>query len=134
VRSFATLLEEKALVGKRILDCPSGPDAFVAEVHRRGLDVTGCDPFYGPAGFAERSIRGDLSADASLDTRPPAQNRSAGIRTYAAISMRACAGQPRFHARRRFPKPHPPAMLWPMAFAIRNGGPHGRQVPEVEEA
>jgi len=40
------LLDEKTLDGKKILDCPSGPDAFVAEARRRGLDVTGCDPMY----------------------------------------------------------------------------------------
>ena len=40
------LLDEKKLVGKRILDCPSGPDAFVAEAKRQGLDVTGCDPLF----------------------------------------------------------------------------------------
>lgn len=39
-------LEEKSLAGKRILDCPSGPDAFVLEAHARGFDVTGCDPLY----------------------------------------------------------------------------------------
>lgn len=40
------LLDEQNLAGKRILDCPSGPDAFVAEANRRNLDVTGCDPMY----------------------------------------------------------------------------------------
>ncbi len=40
------VLEEDDLVGKKILDCPSGPDAFVAEACRRGFDVTGCDPLY----------------------------------------------------------------------------------------
>ncbi|AFY61085.1 methyltransferase family protein [Synechococcus sp. PCC 6312] len=34
------------LAGKRILDCPSGPDSFVAESFNRGLDVVGCDPVY----------------------------------------------------------------------------------------
>ncbi len=34
------------LGGKRILDCPSGPDSFVAESFQRGLDVIGCDPVY----------------------------------------------------------------------------------------
>jgi hypothetical protein len=40
------LLDEKKLAGKRVLDRPSGPDAFVAEANRRGLDVTGCDPLF----------------------------------------------------------------------------------------
>lgn len=44
------LLEEKQLAGKKILDCPAGPDAFVAEAHRRGLDVVGCDPMFDRSG------------------------------------------------------------------------------------
>ncbi len=40
------MLEEAGLKGKKILDCPSGPDAFVGEAHKRGLDVIGCDPLY----------------------------------------------------------------------------------------
>ncbi len=50
-RTFAEYQEmfsftETELQGKRILDCPSGPDSFVAESYQRGLDVTGCDPVY----------------------------------------------------------------------------------------
>lgn len=37
---------EAELAGKQILDCPSGPDSFVAESYHRGLDVVGCDPVY----------------------------------------------------------------------------------------
>lgn len=40
------LLDEKKLAGKKILDCPSGPDAFVAEATRRGFDVIGSDPLF----------------------------------------------------------------------------------------
>lgn len=54
------LLDEKELAGKKILDCPSGPDAFVAEAHRRGLDVTGCDPLF------DRPAR-DIAAVARTD-------------------------------------------------------------------
>jgi hypothetical protein len=43
------LLDEEDLVGKKILDCPSGPDSFVAESARRGFDVVGCDPLYARA-------------------------------------------------------------------------------------
>ena len=39
-------IDEAALHGKRVLDCPSGPDGFVAETFARGLDVIGCDPMF----------------------------------------------------------------------------------------
>lgn len=39
-------LTEADLAGKRILDCPSGPDAFVADATARGFDVMGCDPLF----------------------------------------------------------------------------------------
>lgn len=41
---FSFTVEE--LQGKRILDCPSGPDSFVAEGFQQGLEVIGCDPVY----------------------------------------------------------------------------------------
>lgn len=51
-RSYKTvlnmlLLTEDYLKGKRILDCPSGPDSFVAGAYERGIDVVGCDPLFG---------------------------------------------------------------------------------------
>ncbi len=30
----------------KILDCPAGPDSFVAEAHQQGVHVVGCDPMY----------------------------------------------------------------------------------------
>ncbi|MEM8549697.1 MAG: hypothetical protein AAGF10_02805 [Verrucomicrobiota bacterium] len=39
-------LEEEDIRDKRVLDCNSGPDAFVGEANRRGFTVTGCDPLY----------------------------------------------------------------------------------------
>jgi len=39
-------LKDSDLADKKILDCPSGPDAFVAGAARRGFDITGCDPVY----------------------------------------------------------------------------------------
>jgi hypothetical protein len=39
-------LSESDLAGRMVLDCNSGPDAFVAEATRRGFAVTGCDPVY----------------------------------------------------------------------------------------
>ncbi|MDA1261866.1 MAG: methyltransferase domain-containing protein [Planctomycetota bacterium] len=39
-------LDESSLRGRSILDCPSGPDSFVAEGFKHGLNVIGCDPMY----------------------------------------------------------------------------------------
>jgi hypothetical protein len=36
-----------SLAGKKLLDCASGPAAFVAEANRLGLRTVGCDPKYG---------------------------------------------------------------------------------------
>lgn len=47
-------LRDTDLAEKRILDCPSGPDAFVAGAARRGFDITGCDPIY--AGTREEAM------------------------------------------------------------------------------
>jgi len=44
MRMFA--IDEAFLRGKRVLDCPSGPDGFVADSATRGLDVIGCDPMF----------------------------------------------------------------------------------------
>ncbi len=35
-----------SLVGKRVLDCPSGPSSFVSELRALGVDATGVDPLY----------------------------------------------------------------------------------------
>lgn len=39
-------LEPASLVGKRVLDCPSGPASFVAEANAMGIKAVGCDPLY----------------------------------------------------------------------------------------
>jgi hypothetical protein len=39
-------LDPEALVGRRVLDCPSGPASFVAEASRRGVDAVGADVAY----------------------------------------------------------------------------------------
>ncbi len=39
-------LSEEGMRGKRILDCPGGPDAMVIEGINRGLDIVACDPQY----------------------------------------------------------------------------------------
>lgn len=58
----------------RVLDCPSGPDSFVAEACALGFDATGCDPMYAlpPDELAERgraNVEACLAAiDAQRDT------------------------------------------------------------------
>jgi hypothetical protein len=39
-------LDEAALRGRTILDCPCGPAAFVANACASGLSVVGCDPLF----------------------------------------------------------------------------------------
>lgn len=39
-------LDESSLRGRSILDCPSGPDSFIADGTERELNVIGCDPMY----------------------------------------------------------------------------------------
>ena len=39
-------LQESDLVGRRVLDCPGGPDALVADGLKRGLDIRAIDPQY----------------------------------------------------------------------------------------
>ena len=39
-------LDEDALKGENILDCPAGPSSFAAEAHAKGLKVTASDPCY----------------------------------------------------------------------------------------
>ena len=44
LQAFA--LSTSDLIGKRVLDCPSGPDSFVAEVSALGCDAVGVDLVY----------------------------------------------------------------------------------------
>ncbi|MSR33117.1 MAG: hypothetical protein EXR99_16650 [Gemmataceae bacterium] len=56
-------LENKQLQGRDILDCPSGPDSFVAQGQERGLHITGCDPmYYHRKGFLGKQARLDIKA------------------------------------------------------------------------
>jgi hypothetical protein len=50
----------------RILDCPSGPDSFVAEARAAGYDAIGCDPMYALAPD-ELATRGRANVEACLD-------------------------------------------------------------------
>ena len=50
----------------RTLDCPSGPDSFIAEGLRQGLDVVGCDPMY-QFDASEIHARGKASIDATFE-------------------------------------------------------------------
>ncbi|MDQ8200006.1 hypothetical protein QEH56_17715 [Pelagicoccus enzymogenes] len=50
-RPYAELLkcfgiEESALLGKSVLECPSGPSSFVVEANARGIDAIGVDPLF----------------------------------------------------------------------------------------
>jgi len=71
-RTFPEVLEmlalrEDELRGRKVLDCPSGPDAFVAESHRRGYDVTGADPLYhNPVETILEQGRADIREGAEL--------------------------------------------------------------------
>ena len=65
-RPFEELLrcfgfDAKALQGRRMLDCPSGPSSFVAEANELGIDAVGVDPMYyrGPDAL-ERLARSDF--------------------------------------------------------------------------
>ncbi|MDQ8180459.1 class I SAM-dependent methyltransferase [Pelagicoccus sp. SDUM812005] len=50
-RPYAELLKcfgltEEALVGRSVLECPSGPSSFVVEANARGIDAVGVDPLF----------------------------------------------------------------------------------------
>ncbi|MBC2606072.1 hypothetical protein [Pelagicoccus albus] len=50
-RPYAELLrcfgiDEADLIGKQVLECPSGPSSFVYEANRRGIDAIGIDPLF----------------------------------------------------------------------------------------
>ena len=64
MQMFATTPEE--LRTGRTLDCPSGPDSFIAEGLRQGLDVVGCDPMY-QFDASEIHARGKASIDATFE-------------------------------------------------------------------
>ena len=64
-RSFEELLlcfgyEAEQLIGKQVLDCPSGPSSFVAKANALGIDAVGVDPmYYRSPGALERLARAD---------------------------------------------------------------------------
>lgn len=39
-------LEQSELIGKSVLECPSGPSSFVAEAYRGGIAAVGVDPVF----------------------------------------------------------------------------------------
>ncbi|WP_276254025.1 hypothetical protein [Halomontanus rarus] len=56
-------LEPADLEGRRVLDCPSGTDSFVATAHERGVSVTGADVLYRhPPAVVARRCRADVAA------------------------------------------------------------------------
>ena len=82
-----------SLAGKRVLDCPSGPSSFVAELHALGVDAVGVDPLYAESrealvarGVADvehtvSRMRANAAAFADLD-----------LDAYAASKLRALDG------------------------------------------
>jgi hypothetical protein len=66
-------LHEAALRGLQVLDCPSGPDSFVAVANARGLQVTGCDPVFG-GGADELRARAKANIEATFDALARATN------------------------------------------------------------
>lgn len=60
LQAFA--LKPSDLLGKRVLDCPSGPDSFVAEINALGCDAIGVDLIYDKsAAELEAKGRADIS-------------------------------------------------------------------------
>lgn len=49
-------LDETALVGKSVLECPSGPSSFVAEANACGISAVGVDPLFYRSPAAVRSL------------------------------------------------------------------------------
>ena len=76
-------LTERELFGRRVLDCPAGPDSFVAEGLKRGIYATGVDPMYyrSPDALA-RLARADFS-DMYKKIRESPERFSS--RTYATV-------------------------------------------------
>ena len=74
---------ECELIGRRVLDCPAGPDSFVAEGLKRGICASGVDPMYyrSPDAIA-RLARADFS-DIYRRIRESPERFSS--RTYATI-------------------------------------------------
>ncbi|MGH8048928.1 MAG: hypothetical protein ACREKL_16930 [Chthoniobacterales bacterium] len=83
-------LTEVDLANKKILDCPSGPDAFVADATARGFDVTGCDPVYAQAGegIVARG-RADLDLALAQERKHPEQMGGIDIDAFHARKLRA---------------------------------------------
>jgi hypothetical protein len=77
-------LDEAALRGRTVLDCPCGPAAFVANACASGLHVVGCDPLFelapdellarATANINDVFARLDLATD-SLTFRDPVKFR-----------------------------------------------------------
>jgi hypothetical protein len=78
---FAITVDE--LRGGTTLDCPSGPDSFVAEACALGCAVSGIDPMYAHAP-AELSVRARENLDQSF-AHIDAQRDRLSFRDYAAF-------------------------------------------------
>lgn len=49
-------LEEEELLGRSVLECPSGPSSFVAEANHAGIRAVGVDPLFYRSGDAIRDL------------------------------------------------------------------------------
>lgn len=49
-------LEESELIGRSVLECPSGPSSFVAEANRVGVKAVGVDPIFYRSPAAVRTL------------------------------------------------------------------------------
>ncbi len=59
-------LDLDSLVGRTVLDCPSGAGSFVREAADRGVEITGCDVRYDqPPAVLKRAAHDDCSAIAN---------------------------------------------------------------------
>jgi hypothetical protein len=74
-------LRREDLAHTTTLDCPSGPDSFVAEACAEGLSVTGCDPMFAlsPAELATQARKNIDDCFAAIDQ----QGSSLTFRNYA---------------------------------------------------
>jgi hypothetical protein len=78
------------------LDCPSGPDSFVAEACAAGFEVVGCDPMYAHEP-AQMRLLGRQNVDACIASIE-AQPNSLTFRDYAAFKQAKYEAIERFTA------------------------------------
>lgn len=88
-RPYAELLkcfgvQEDELVGKTVLECPSGPSSFVAEANAVGIDAIGIDPLFYRSPSAIRDLA--LADFRVMFDRVRAASHRFAKRTYRSIA------------------------------------------------